>query len=92
MSSFGEWSPSAVLFPRRAPKLERDLQRLRDKPMSTTPDMPEESQTESQALKKLKAERAADAERIRQDFIRSQRIHVAVNAKSPPAGPKKDEC
>ena len=59
--------------------------------MSNSPDVPEDLQTESQALKKLKEERTADAERIRQDFIRSQRIHLATGNKQPPPGQKKDE-
>jgi hypothetical protein len=54
--------------------------------------MPDESSTESQALKKLKEERAADAERIRLDFVRSQRLRVARASAQQPPKPKKDEC
>ncbi len=60
--------------------------------MSIPHAAPDEAPTESQALKKLKEERAADAERIRQDFVQSQRIRVATAAaKQPPPKPKKDE-
>jgi len=62
------------------------------KPMSQPDAIPDEVQTESQALKKLKEERAADAEKIRQDFIKSQRLNAARAAlQKPSTKPTGDE-
>ena len=51
------------------------------KPNTTPDEAPAELEvTESQALKKLKEDRAADAEQIRQDFVRSKQASAALAA------------